>query len=97
MKGTYIGPLHKLQGRTAIIRNIDYIPGRLEAQFDDLSLPNHLTHNWRSFLKSEWILAGEEAEPEPAKTKVVIKMTQPKEWEPDELQPQLLKQRLRDW
>lgn len=98
VKGTYIGPMNKLKGKTAIVKNIGYMPGRCEAQFDDTSLPSHLTHGWRSFMVEDFDIPGHNfVSTELPKKPVVIKMNQPKEWEPDEIKPELLRQRLRDW
>lgn len=96
IKGTYIGPMHKLKGKTAIIKNIGYMPGRCEAQFDDMDLPQNLTHGWRTFMVEDFEIPGGSTQMAPIK-KVVIRMSQPKEWAPDELQPELLKKRLREW
>ncbi len=51
--GTYVGPVERLRGKTALI--IDHPEERLvRVQFDDLELGSHLTHGWREYAREDW-------------------------------------------
>lgn len=56
LRGTYIGPLKQLKGKTALIRQDTNTSSNYEAQFDDLGLPSKYTNGWTSFKKSEWTM-----------------------------------------
>lgn len=102
IKARYIGNNAWLKGKTAILKNIDYMPGRCEAQFDDMSLPSHITHGWRSYETKDWEIISITSD-------VVLKPSappafnfpkakpQPKEWAPDTLNPELMSKKLREW
>lgn len=53
--GTYVGPIKKLKGHTALIRYDD--DGNILAQFDDIHVKLHgryLGFNWHKFDKADW-------------------------------------------
>lgn len=54
--GTYVGPVEKLQGHTALIR-YDEDKETLLAQFDDMHIKYHgryLGFNWHRFPRKDW-------------------------------------------
>lgn len=53
MQATYIGKQKFLQGKTALIER-SQTEGFVRAQFDDLTLPLHLTHNWTNHLTTDF-------------------------------------------
>lgn len=58
MHATYIGKQKFLQGKTALIE-LSNVEGFVRAQFDDLTLPLHLTHNWTNHLTKDFAVSLE--------------------------------------
>ena len=59
INATYIGKQQFLKGKTAIIMQTNK-SGLVRAQFDDLTLPLHLTHNWTHHLTADFAVSLDE-------------------------------------
>ena len=56
LTGKYIGRNHVLFKKTALIIRHPTLARHVAAQFDDLTLPRALTHGWRTFPASHFII-----------------------------------------